>query len=671
MTDTQEEGSAPAAAAATTAKKHHEAIELVRLDLDNITYAPLTKKGGSGRRGQKASRTTVLENITSSVSPYQLTAWMGPSGSGKTSLISVAANLMANPEADITAGEIRINGDVGVLPKRLVGVVWQDDLLLSNLTVEETIFFSARLKTPATERDDVVHKLVEDTMEELGILHVRHSLIGSSIGGQRGISGGERKRVAVASELVVRPSLLLLDEPTSGLDATTAWSLISTLQQLAHNGGHAIAVVIHQPRTAIFNMFDHLLLLKKGQTVYNGPPKQARAYLESIPSVTPLPEETGIADWLMDIIKADDENSKDNDNGSLLALHWCEKQKQLANSSNTDDADNNTRPPSITGMESNSSGEDHTDNHDNNNKHILRKRMSSLHELQKSPNYVTPFRMQLKLLTQRTLKQMRGEKLTKTSIYLTMAYTFFSCLFWWQLPDNTGRIYERNSLMFFMLIAQSNGIVTTSVSVFQKERALLSRERAKKLYGVLPFFIAKTTSDMTNNVLLPCIYGAITYYAAGFRPDIAHFAKFVLIFYLSMSAAQSMGLFLSVMIPSMAIALILAPPITLFFMIMGGFYIPFESMHAGVRWLSWLSFARYGYSSMLVNEFGDRDVPCGDDVAISIGTESGECPVPGEDILSSLGIVGVSTNYWFGVLIITLLQVAFRVASYVVLRRTK
>ena len=172
-------------------------IPLVKLDLDNITYAPLTKSAQG-----ESTRTTVLSNITTTVAPYQLTAWMGPSGSGKTSLISVAANLLANPD-DIVDGVIRVNGDEGKLPKRLVGVVWQDDLLLSNLTVEETIFFSARLKTPCEVSNEKVKRLVEDTMEELGLFHVRDSLIGSSTGvsSQRGISGGERKRVAVAAEL--------------------------------------------------------------------------------------------------------------------------------------------------------------------------------------------------------------------------------------------------------------------------------------------------------------------------------------------------------------------------------------------------------------------------------------------------------------------------------------
>ncbi|CAB9519200.1 Putative white-brown complex homolog protein 30 [Seminavis robusta] len=645
-------------------------VPLVRLDLKNITYAPITRSATStSNKNAESSRTTILSNITTSISPYQLSAWMGASGSGKTSLLSVAANLYDDPN-DITSGEMIINDDAGIVPKRLVGVVWQDDLLLSNLTVEETIYFSARLKTGCHVPDEQVRQNVQNVMEELGLLHVRNSLIGSSTSGQRGISGGERKRVAVASELVVRPSLLLLDEPTSGLDATTAWSLIVTLRDLARQGGLAIAVVIHQPRTEIFNMFDHLLLLNHGHMVYDGPPKQLRNYLESIPSVTPLPPETGIADWLMDTIKADDDATRD-DNGnddtiSTLASHWCQHQKVLTQNDNSHQQQQQQQSTvtfdassklSITG-----------------DRPRLSRRLSTLKELQKSPKYVSPFRMQLRLLTQRTVKQMRGERLTRTTVLLTFAYTFFSALFWWRLPDNTAYVFQRNSLLFFMLIAQSNGIVTSSISVFQRERTLLRRERSKKLYGVLPFFIAKTLSDMTNNVLLPCLYGAISYYACGFRPAFEHFAKFVLVFYLTMSAAQSMGLFLSVLIPSMSIALILAPPITLFFMIMGGFYIPLQNMNPAVRWLSWLSFAQYGYSAMLVNEFGGRDIPCahevGDDqVSVSIG-ETGQCPLPGDEVLASLGVEGVSTSYWFGVLVLLLLQIAFRVASYGVLRRT-
>jgi ABC-type multidrug transport system permease subunit len=241
------------------------------------------------------------------------------------------------------------------------------------------------------------------------------------------------------------------------------------------------------------------------------------------------------------------------------------------------------------------------------------------------------------------------------------------------MPNTTAWIFSRNSLLFFMIIAQANGIVISAVSVFQRERTLLHRERAKKMYRVSSYFLAKTTSDMTNNVLLPCLYGLVVYWTAGFRPTFAAYVKFFLAFYLTLSTAQSMGLWLSIAISSTQLSLVLAPPITLFFMILGGFYIPFQNMRPVVEWASWLSFARYGYSALIINEYEGTLIPCADpsDISFSVGGGSGECPYPGEEVISSLGITGVADSYWFNIGMIALLQVAFRVVAYVCLRRIK
>ena len=126
-------------------------IPLVELALENVTYAPMTSTAKGGGKSNK-SRKVVLDQVSTKVSPFQLSAWMGPSGSGKTSLISVAAGLTR--PGDILEGSlIKVNDEEGIVPKRLVGVVWQDDLLLSNLTVEEIIYFAAKLKTPSETPD--------------------------------------------------------------------------------------------------------------------------------------------------------------------------------------------------------------------------------------------------------------------------------------------------------------------------------------------------------------------------------------------------------------------------------------------------------------------------------------------------------------------------------------
>jgi ABC-type multidrug transport system permease subunit len=104
---------------------------------------------------------------------------------------------------------------------------------------------------------------------------------------------------------------------------------------------------------------------------------------------------------------------------------------------------------------------------------------------------------------------------------------------------------------------------------------------------------------MTNNVLLPVLYSMIVYWTAGFRFSATAYFKTSFTFYWIYSTAQSMGLFLSVLIPNPQMALVLSPPITLFFIILGGFYVPFATMHPGIKWASYLSFARYGYSALM------------------------------------------------------------------------
>lgn len=302
----------------------------------------------------------------------------------------------------------------------------------------------------------------------------------------------------------------------------------------------------------------------------------------------------------------------------------------------------------------------------------LEHRLSSLLELQNQTHlYHISFWKQLRLLTYRTVKQQRGERITVTALAIQLIYLFFTALFWWRLPNNTSRIFQRNSLFFFIMIAQANGILTSAVTVFQRERALLRRERAKKMYRVSSFFIAKTLSDMSNNVLLPLLYTSIAYWTAGYRPTAAAYFKFLFSFYWVLSTAQSMGLYLSVMIPNPMLALVLAPPIKLFFMILGGFYVPFRNMNVVVLGLSYLSFARYSYSSLIVNEYENHLIPCVDSSTGSQSIVVTECPLPGETVMEELGIEGINQNYWFNVCMVIILQLVFRFAAYASLRSSK
>lgn len=295
-------------------------------------------------------------------------------------------------------------------------------------------------------------------------------------------------------------------------------------------------------------------------------------------------------------------------------------------------------------------------------------RLSTLAALHAEPKFKSRFSTQLKMLVKRSWVQQRGERLTRVACIFTSAYVIFTSILYFRMPDRTDYIFERQSLLFFMIITQGNGIVTSSVGSFSRERALLNRERAKKLYGVLPYFLAKTLSDLTMTTLLPLVYGIILYWIANLRATAAAFFAFMLIFYLTVSTAQATGLLLSVAIPNLQAALMLAPTLMIFTVILAGFYVPLDNLNPAIEWASWASFARYGYSALIINEFAGRDIECGSD---AIDNEGDGCPLSGDDVVSGIGLSGAFTNLWLNVIIVVAIQLFIRALTYWLLRRSR
>jgi ABC-type multidrug transport system ATPase subunit len=143
----------------------------------------------------------------------------------------------------------------------------QEDILLGTLTIRETLTYSAHMRLPTTMTKQEINGVVEGTIIEMGLQDCADGLIGNWH--LRGISGGEKKRLSIALEILTRPSLLFLDEPTSGLDSASAFFVVQTLRNIAHDGTTVISS-IHQPSSEVFALFDDLFLLSGGRTVYFG-----------------------------------------------------------------------------------------------------------------------------------------------------------------------------------------------------------------------------------------------------------------------------------------------------------------------------------------------------------------------------------------------------------------
>lgn len=240
----------------------------------------------------------ILNDIKGIAHPGEITAIMGASGAGKTTFLDILARKNKRGQA---VGDFYVNGEkvTDTEFKSVVGFVDQEDTMLPTLTVHETILTSALLRLPRGMGRAAKEQRAFEVEKQLGIYHIRDSLIGSEEGKGRGISGGEKRRVGIACELVTSPSILFLDEPTSGLDAYNAFNVIECLVTLAKTYKRTVIFTIHQPRSNIVALFDRLILLAQGKTVYSGPFPQCQEYFDQ--AGYSCPPGFNIADYLVDL----------------------------------------------------------------------------------------------------------------------------------------------------------------------------------------------------------------------------------------------------------------------------------------------------------------------------------------------------------------------------------
>eukprot|EP00966_Prymnesium_polylepis_P224956 5203072-Prymnesium_polylepis.1 len=192
----------------------------------------------------------------------RLVAIMGPSGSGKTTCLDVLAGRRRD---GVIAGSIYVNGrsrsqqDAQEFFNNNTGYMLKlAEAFAVELTVMENLVYAALLRLPAATKFEQVLKRVDEVIDECGMRPIPHVRVGSATGG--GISGGQKRKLMLTTEMRNKPALLFLDEPTSGLDATSSLQVMAALRAYCMSG-RAVAVTMHQPRTEIFSTFEKLLLL--------------------------------------------------------------------------------------------------------------------------------------------------------------------------------------------------------------------------------------------------------------------------------------------------------------------------------------------------------------------------------------------------------------------------
>lgn len=591
--------------------------------IDTPNIAGRGKK--SGKVAERPPKMVILDKVSGQAKRGEMMALMGPSGSGKTSLLNVLSQRV--PSSTLSGGVFVDGKPITKKFKRRMGFVFQDDLMLWNLTVYETILFAAKLKLPQSLSDAVKHERTMELLKVLGLAEVAHQVIGKE--GRRGVSGGERKRASIGVELVTTPSVLFLDEPTSGLDSTTALGVIELLSRLAKQG-MVVICSIHQPRSNIFSLFDTVMLLQKGKTVYYGAQSGTVPYFERLG--LSIPPFTNPADWVLDLTSNKEITLAD---GSSLTQAYSKM---------VDSMDDNRR--FSYGLPTDKS---------------IRDAGLVAKDKETGNSWVTGWWYQLSVLLERQSKQSRGEVFNGVNIFQIMAVACIASAVWWQstnVPDITG-------VFFFILIQQGFNALNAIMRVFPAERGLMMRERSTGSYRVGPYFMAKCMSDLTLYLVFPIFYAILVYWSVGLRTDAAHFVLFIFIFVTNIMTAQSLGMLISAAIKDPATAQSFSFVLVLVEMLFGGFYVNASRLPQGILWIRYLSFMYWAYAAMIVNEYGHgRELGC----EYVDGEFITSCPTSGEFVVDSFGFGSV--HVWVCLIVLWTMFFVFRYATYLLLRFT-
>ncbi|KAL2051270.1 hypothetical protein ABVK25_008519 [Lepraria finkii] len=522
---------------------------------------------------------SILTDANGVVKPGEMIAIMGPSGSGKTTLLNTLAHRAAAAGAT-TQGEVLVNGQTINWQKlrHISAYVEQEDALIGSLTVRETMNFAARLALPSSISKKERCRRIVDLLASFGMHAQANTIVGTPI--RKGLSGGQKKRLGVASRLVTDPKILFLDEPTSGLDSTLSFEVMNYIRLIGKKNNLIIIASIHQPSTSTFKLFDKLCLLSSGKTCYFGPLPLARDYFGA--QNYAMPSEVNPAEYLLDLINTDFIRPGDDSKARELAIHtaWSTSTESHEIKYAIEDTISSTTSAEKASLA-----------------HILPKNQS-------------PILVPLALLHRSWIKSYRDVVAygIRIAMYLGLAIlmgTVFLRLGTTQtdIQPFINAIFFGGAFMSFMAVAY--------VPSFLEDRATFAKERAHGLCGPLAFIISNFLIGLPYLFLIALLFSIVEYWLTNFHPTAHSFWMWVLWLFLDLVAAESLVVLVSSIFPVFVVALALTAFANGLWMCVDGFLVPMTTLNVFWKYVfHYIDYQAYVFQGMMVNEFKDRVYDC-------------------------------------------------------------
>ncbi|EAR86586.2 lipid transporter family ABC domain protein (macronuclear) [Tetrahymena thermophila SB210] len=547
-------------------------IHNVDITFKNLNYNLLINK-------KEQQNKLILNNVSGLMKSGEITAILGPSGGGKTSLLNIlAAKIKTQAGRCSIQGDIRANGfsydnqDFNSFSS----YVMQNDILLGFLTVKEAIQFAANLKMNGTllEKD----LKVQEVISALKLQNCQNTLIGNEI--VKGVSGGERKRVNIACEIINDPQVLFLDEPTSGLDSYTAYIVLKLLKDYAQLKSMNVIMSIHSPNQDLWDLFDQIILMAQGRFVYQGRKSKMQGYFESLGYFCPI--HMCQPDYYLSLISQNGDEYSPQDENKVTAI------KTLFNS-----YDQKIQNEVLSQI---------------NQTQVFRE----MH-VQKVKNSL--FFQTKQIASRNLIKIFRDPLLIKSRILQTIAMSLIFGLIYLNQPKISSdlsirRINDRNGIMFMDMMNNFMNAMMGIIISFPSERLVFLKEENCKMYTPISYFLGKFITEFLMNLLLPLLYSSIIYYMVGYSTqEESQFWIYVATLVLLSFCGSGVGLTIGVMFQDVRTSTAITPAFVLPLILFCGMFKQRTDYASWIGWIQYISPFSYAFECLIRNEYKFLESP--------------------------------------------------------------
>ncbi|PVU94544.1 hypothetical protein BB561_002487 [Smittium simulii] len=570
------------------------------LDFKNISFTVSVGKG------KNKTQKNIIQNVSGTILGGETVAIIGSSGAGKTTLLNTLAGRIKDGKL---SGEISFNGKKRVRSsfKKDAAYVEQDDLLFPDLTVRETLENAAAFRLSSKEFSSSDKKArVDELLKSLRLIKSENTFIGNQ--NIKGISGGERKRVSIAVELITEPKMVMLDEPTSGLDSNSSEMVIQLVKNIAVERNMIAIASIHQPNFRTLCLFDKVILLAPGGVVYFGPTMQTVDYFESIGYL--CPKNDNPADFFIDVMTINTENDQEYEKSTVqvenLKNEWAaytSKHGSMYTSASSVHLPNKGSSPNTLS---------------DNTETIF--------------SWANSWLAEFFILLRRSWKRQLRDKGVLASYFMNALITMLIVGFvFFNKASGIVQAQNKIGLMFLIAVNVVFPVIMPILSILISEKQAMTRERASGSYRISSFFASVYFTKVPISIISNIILLSGIYFLAKFQYSATKYLIYLAIYLSAALCSLGFAFAVSSAVDSVEIASIIAPLILSIMLIFGGSMVNGDSITPVLRWLKYLSYVYFTYMAAMQNEMGGLVFDCSN-------SPGGACYPTGEAVIESFSL---------------------------------